>query len=388
MSIVVTCRCGRQLRAPDEHAGKQVKCPACGAPLTIPLTTATPGAAPQQPSQAAGQAAGGSVSIAPAPAQAAPAYGPPSVRPVVGGGATPVMRAGGIACLVFGIVMLGTIVIPWAISPPAGVPGGPVVVMSWDILNAAFGSADGEPGALVGVWVLMHWIAGGAAVVVVPVVRQARLRGTALMAIGGIAGLFTVALVFYVFAAAAGTPGLELVGSQALSGVVFLALTVMLVGCHLRRRFRESRPVAMMAAITGGTLGLSAALGLILGLNRGGILSAFQGNVPPAIRVVAVIALLGTLMFIVSGVVSVISLARPLRGHVIHSLGLGYGGIGVQAAAMLLLPLVQPLGAGLTLGFFNAMALGAGGFVLLGNGAFLVGAQALAARRLRSAAPA
>jgi hypothetical protein len=38
MPIELTCDgCGRQLRVPDEHAGKQARCPVCGKILPIPL---------------------------------------------------------------------------------------------------------------------------------------------------------------------------------------------------------------------------------------------------------------------------------------------------------------------------------------------------------------
>lgn len=36
MPIAVTCRCGNALSAPDNLAGKAVKCPKCGQPLSIP----------------------------------------------------------------------------------------------------------------------------------------------------------------------------------------------------------------------------------------------------------------------------------------------------------------------------------------------------------------
>jgi hypothetical protein len=36
MPIVVACSCGKQFRAKDEHAGKRLRCPGCGQPLTIP----------------------------------------------------------------------------------------------------------------------------------------------------------------------------------------------------------------------------------------------------------------------------------------------------------------------------------------------------------------
>src|SRR5215831_9093126 len=36
MPIDLTCSCGRQLRVADEYAGRQGRCPACGAVLEIP----------------------------------------------------------------------------------------------------------------------------------------------------------------------------------------------------------------------------------------------------------------------------------------------------------------------------------------------------------------
>ncbi len=36
MPIVVACPCGTKLRAPDAAAGKRVKCPKCGTPLSVP----------------------------------------------------------------------------------------------------------------------------------------------------------------------------------------------------------------------------------------------------------------------------------------------------------------------------------------------------------------
>ena len=45
MSITITCRCGKQLRAPDRAAGKRGKCPVCGNSLQIlnaaPASTST-----------------------------------------------------------------------------------------------------------------------------------------------------------------------------------------------------------------------------------------------------------------------------------------------------------------------------------------------------------
>src|SRR5260221_6006501 len=36
MSILVSCACGKQFRARDEHAGKRGRCPGCGQPVQIP----------------------------------------------------------------------------------------------------------------------------------------------------------------------------------------------------------------------------------------------------------------------------------------------------------------------------------------------------------------
>jgi hypothetical protein len=37
MAIEVTCKCGRTLRAKDEHAGKAAKCPHCDSTVQVPL---------------------------------------------------------------------------------------------------------------------------------------------------------------------------------------------------------------------------------------------------------------------------------------------------------------------------------------------------------------
>jgi hypothetical protein len=36
MPIVVSCECGKQLRVPDAHAGKRIKCPGCGDAIRVP----------------------------------------------------------------------------------------------------------------------------------------------------------------------------------------------------------------------------------------------------------------------------------------------------------------------------------------------------------------
>jgi hypothetical protein len=50
MSIPETCACGKQLQAPDEYAGKRVKCPACGSAFAVPLPEPEPaGEEPEAP---------------------------------------------------------------------------------------------------------------------------------------------------------------------------------------------------------------------------------------------------------------------------------------------------------------------------------------------------
>lgn len=43
MPIKVSCQCGKQLSVKDEYAGKRVKCPGCGQPLSIPQLRAAGG---------------------------------------------------------------------------------------------------------------------------------------------------------------------------------------------------------------------------------------------------------------------------------------------------------------------------------------------------------
>lgn len=50
--IRVFCTCGRAFKAEDRHAGKQTKCPECGADLTIgpgPSATSSGGDADEVP---------------------------------------------------------------------------------------------------------------------------------------------------------------------------------------------------------------------------------------------------------------------------------------------------------------------------------------------------
>jgi hypothetical protein len=58
MTIAFACGCGRQLRAPDACAGRQAKCPACGAVLTVPAPPAASHAPkPRQSAAALGTSA-------------------------------------------------------------------------------------------------------------------------------------------------------------------------------------------------------------------------------------------------------------------------------------------------------------------------------------------
>ncbi len=49
MPLVVNCSCGKQLRVPDEFAGKRVKCPACQNPCAVPAAGAPSRTAPATP---------------------------------------------------------------------------------------------------------------------------------------------------------------------------------------------------------------------------------------------------------------------------------------------------------------------------------------------------
>jgi DNA-directed RNA polymerase subunit RPC12/RpoP len=53
MPIIMVCKCGRELRARPESAGKKSKCPHCGVEVMIPAasTAAAPAAGSQNPSE-------------------------------------------------------------------------------------------------------------------------------------------------------------------------------------------------------------------------------------------------------------------------------------------------------------------------------------------------
>jgi hypothetical protein len=49
MAIVVHCSCGRRLGVQVEHAGKKVRCPACGTVSPVPFPEPAPAAVPDEP---------------------------------------------------------------------------------------------------------------------------------------------------------------------------------------------------------------------------------------------------------------------------------------------------------------------------------------------------
>ena len=50
MPILMNCTCGKQLRVPEDYAGRRVKCPACGEPQTVAVKQAS--ATPPPPTRA------------------------------------------------------------------------------------------------------------------------------------------------------------------------------------------------------------------------------------------------------------------------------------------------------------------------------------------------
>jgi|GEM_PF-680326 len=82
--IQVTCACGANMQVQDENAGKQCKCPKCGAICQIPSAAAAPAPAPAAEAPAA----------APAPAPPAPAEAPQAAAAPVAG-----KRPGGLTAL-------------------------------------------------------------------------------------------------------------------------------------------------------------------------------------------------------------------------------------------------------------------------------------------------
>src|SRR4051812_3016065 len=48
MSREMICDCGRKLRVTEAHEGRNVKCPGCGAPLTVPDSQAIRGGGGEQ----------------------------------------------------------------------------------------------------------------------------------------------------------------------------------------------------------------------------------------------------------------------------------------------------------------------------------------------------
>jgi predicted RNA-binding Zn-ribbon protein involved in translation (DUF1610 family) len=97
---VVTCACGRSFRAPPHLAGQRVPCPDCGEPIDIP---------------AAGRAAS-----RPAEPRPATAKGPAATKPKKPAAATPAPAAAPTPSDLMWDDALGTA----PLSPPGGLPGG------------------------------------------------------------------------------------------------------------------------------------------------------------------------------------------------------------------------------------------------------------------------
>ncbi len=75
MPIEFSCsQCSSILRVPDEHAGKQAKCPSCGAINTIPSGSSTSGSSPVV-DPGSGATWGSNPNVAQPVAQPAPPYG-------------------------------------------------------------------------------------------------------------------------------------------------------------------------------------------------------------------------------------------------------------------------------------------------------------------------
>lgn len=93
MPITVTCSCGKSYQAPDNVAGRRVKCPACGGAIAVPDGPASDplgvAAASASPFASAGATSGYATTAAYAqPAYGQPAYGQPA-QPASGGYAQP-----------------------------------------------------------------------------------------------------------------------------------------------------------------------------------------------------------------------------------------------------------------------------------------------------------
>lgn len=86
MPITLACGCGRTLRVGDEHAGRRIKCPACGAVTDLappPPAPAPPAAPPPAPDPADADTVF-EVTDAPPPREpAGPRKGPKNRRPAV-----------------------------------------------------------------------------------------------------------------------------------------------------------------------------------------------------------------------------------------------------------------------------------------------------------------
>jgi phage FluMu protein Com len=134
MPIEFRCtRCGRLLRTPDDTAGKQAKCPECGAEQTIP----EPGEAGSPPPPPGAQTS----PFQGPPPQTAQDTASPYQSPQYAGSAPPQQDGKAVASLVFGIL---TLVLGCCCPLAAlltGVAGITLGVMSWHAANRSLAVA-------------------------------------------------------------------------------------------------------------------------------------------------------------------------------------------------------------------------------------------------------
>lgn len=173
MPVNVACGCGQRFAAQDKLYGRQVKCPACGSPLTIPNPLAA------KPTQAAPVPQPAQAPPRPAPAKAAAATGP-GVRVACACGkaflAPETLRGKSVRCPSCG----GGIQIPAAagndlldLDPQLAMGAGPLAAAATSPLMAAAPSNRPQPAAGVPAggnnpWLIVA-IAGGAGTVVLVV---------------------------------------------------------------------------------------------------------------------------------------------------------------------------------------------------------------------------
>jgi hypothetical protein len=388
------------------QAGSPPQEPAAGAPASPPQTAPTgAGMGAKVPPVVVGATSGALSDLAAAVSAKGPSPGPlprpagaslpPPVRPFTGIGSTLLTRGGGTAAIFFGILMVLTFILPWIVvtSP---LDGRTQVKMSWDILHgigqgaSAFGSRG--PLTLVAPWFIINWLVGGGAAIATPALRLRRIRGTVQIVLGGAAVLLTIVLLLWMFFEAirigrpTPTDAAGSLGQVGLGGSAWLALTAMLVGCHIRRRFPESRGASLLSAIAGGILTAAIATSMAISLVEFARSPGTSRGMPEGMMALLVLFGLANLMFLVAGVLALVSGASGRASLSVAALGLSYGALGTTAAAVVGLPLTMPYGGAMALMCIHMMILLSGGFVILGCGGVLLGTALLAEKQQRESA--